>query len=68
MKKLVFLFGMFFLIIGLIPIFLYMNLLYYGYTFNEFINFIIKKVDLYYALFGFVILNVYFFKWRIKNE
>ena len=62
MNKLLFLFGIIFLIIGIIPIFLYMNLLYFGYTFSEYVGYITKKIETIYAVIGFVLLNIYFLK------
>lgn len=67
MNKLIFMFGITFLMIGFIPIFLYINLLYFGYTFTEYVNHILRSKEIFSLLLGFILLNVYYFRKERSN-
>ena len=43
-------------VIGLTNIILYLNLLVNGYTFLEYVNFIIRRVECYFSIIGFIIM------------
>ena len=43
-------------VIGLTNIILYLNLLVNGYTFLEYVNFIIRRVECYFSIIGFIII------------
>lgn len=51
-----FLLGFGLTIIGSIYIISYLNLLTIGYNFTEYVKFITKRVECYYALIGFIML------------
>lgn len=61
-KVLIFLLGLILMIIGLTTIILYINLFSFGYTFKEYINYIIKIPEIYYMVIGFLFINISFFK------
>lgn len=56
-----FLIGFGLTIIGFVFIILYMNLMTVGYTFIEYVNFIIRRPETLYAVLGFIILNLSIF-------
>lgn len=60
-----FLIGFGLMVIGWTYIILYMNLMSIGYNFNEYVNFIIKRIECYYSIFGLLIIIVTFL---IKGE
>ena len=51
-----FLTGFSLMVIGFVFIILYLNLLSLGYNFFEFVNFIIRRIECYYTVIGFVII------------
>ena len=51
-------------VIGLTNIILYLNLLVNGYTFLEYVNFIIRRIECISLILG--ILLIYFSIWRKK--
>ena len=53
-----FLFGFGLMTLGFVYIILYLNLLNTGYTFPEYVNFIINRVECYLPLIGFIIINL----------
>ncbi len=56
-------------VIGCVFIILYMNLVTIGYSFTEYVNFIIRRPEFFLAVGGFVILNFSIFvKGGRKNE
>ena len=67
MKHILLIVGFMFLFIGYISVFSSINLLYYGYTFKEYINYIIKTPEFIYLVFGFIILNIWIFIKGAKN-
>lgn len=64
-----FLIGFGLMVIGFTYLILYLNLLTIGYNFNQYVNFIIRRIECYYSLIGFVIiLLTIFIKGDTKNE
>ena len=59
-----FIIGLFFTVIGLIYIISYLNLLTIGYNFLEYVNFIIRKPECLYAIFGISIITIILIKRR----
>ena len=55
-KFLIFLFGFGLSVIGLSYIIIYLNLLSIGYNFLEYVNFIIRRVECYFSIIGFIII------------
>lgn len=53
-----FLFGFGFSIVGFSFLILYLNILSIGYNFLEYVNFIIRRPECYFSLFGFVIMTL----------
>lgn len=51
-----FLFGFGLMTIGLTYIILYLNLLSIEYNFLEYVNFIIRRVECYFSIIGFIIM------------
>lgn len=56
-----FLLGFGLTIIGCTFVILYFNLMTIGYSFNEYVNFIIRRMEFYYVVIGFIILNLSIF-------
>ena len=64
-----FLLGFGFTIIGLLYIITYLNLLTIGYNFYEYVNFIVRRIECWYAIIGFIILLLsIFISKRDKDE
>ena len=64
-----FLIGFALMVIGFSFIILYLNLFTIGYNFFEYVNFIIRRIECYYALIGFIIiLLTIIIKGDKKNE
>lgn len=61
LRMFIFLIGFGLTIIGFIYIILYMNLMTIGYTFLEYVNFIIRRYECLYALFGLIIMTLVIF-------
>ena len=57
-KIFLFLLGFGLTIIGIIYIILYLNLLTIGYNFNEYVNFIIRRIECWYCILGIVIMLI----------
>lgn len=55
-KMFFFLFGFGLMVIGASVLVLYLNLLTIGYSFLDYVNFIIRRVEFYYLIVGFIIL------------
>ena len=51
-----FLFGFGLMILGFSYIILYLNLLTMGYNFINYVNFIIRRIECYYSILGFIIM------------
>lgn len=56
MRIFFFLTGFVFLVIGLSTIILYLNLLTIGYNFQEYVNFISRRIECYLPLIGLIIM------------
>ena len=56
LRGILFLLGITLTVIGLTNIILYLNLLVNGYTFLEYVNFIIRRVECYFSIIGFIIM------------
>ncbi len=68
-RILFFLIGFSFMVLGLSFIILYLNLLTIGYNFSFYANFIIRRIECYYAIIGFIIvLMTLIIKGDKKNE
>jgi hypothetical protein len=64
-----FLIGFGLMVIGFTDIIIYMNYLTVGYTFHQYVNFIIRSTDLIFIIVGFIIINLcIFIKGGNKNE
>lgn len=55
-------------IIGSIYIICYLNLLTIGYNFGEYVNFIIRRFECYYAIIGLIIMMLSLLLGGKKNE
>lgn len=53
-----FLFGFGIMTIGFIYIIIYLNLLNIGYTFSNYVNFIIRRFECYFTILGLIIMNM----------
>ena len=53
-----FLLGFGIMTIGFIYIILYLNLLNIGYTFSNYVNFIINRFECYFTILGLIIINL----------
>ena len=53
-----FLFGFGLMTLGFVYIILYLNLLNIGYNFSYYVNYIIRRVECYFTIIGFIILNL----------
>ena len=53
-----FLLGFGLMTVGFVYIILYLNLLTIGYNFLDYVNFIIRRIECYFSLFGLIIINL----------
>ena len=53
-----FLFGFGLMTIGFVYIILYLNILSIGYNFLYYVNFISRRIECYFSILGFIILNL----------
>ena len=53
-----FLFGLGLMTIGFVYIILYLNILSIGYNFSYYVNFISRRIECYFSIIGFIILNL----------
>lgn len=56
-----FLVGFGLMVIGFVNIIIYMNYMAVGYSFNEYVNFIIRSSEFIYTIVGFIIVNLCIF-------
>ncbi len=64
-----FLIGFALMVLGLSFLLLYLNLLTIGYNFSNYVNFITRRIECYYAPIGFIIiLLTLIIKGEKKNE
>ena len=68
MKFIIYIFGFVFTLIGFITNILYINLLYFGYTFKEYMQYLIKSPGFIYFMLGVILLNISIFVKGDKNE
>ena len=55
-RAIIFLLGFGLTVIGCSYIILYLNLLTMGYNFVNYVNFIIRRIECYYTIIGFIIV------------
>ena len=55
-RIIIFLLGILFMVTGMISIILYLNLLSFGYSFLEYVNFIIRKLECISLFIGLIIV------------
>ena len=67
MRIIIFLVGFGFSIIGFIYIIAYLNYLAIGYSFTEYLNFIITRIECLLALIGLILITVAIFMKGEKN-
>ncbi len=53
-----FLLGFGLMTVGFVYIILYLNLLTIGYSFLNYVNFIIRRIECYFSLIGLIIINL----------
>ena len=53
-----FLLGFGLMTIGFVYIILYLNVLSIGYNFSYYVNFITRRIECYFTIIGFIILNL----------
>jgi len=53
-----FLFGFGLMTIGFVYLILYLNILTIGYNFTYYVNFISRRIECYFSIIGFIILNL----------
>ncbi len=51
-----FLFGFGLMVIGFTFIILYLNIMSMGYNFNDYVNFIIRRIECYYSIIGLIVI------------
>lgn len=56
-----FLIGFGMMVIGLVNIIIYMNFMVVGYSFKEYVNFIIRSSEFIFVVVGFIIINLCIF-------
>ena len=66
-RIIIFLLGILFTVIGFISLILYLNLLSFGYSFLEYVNFIIRKFKCISLFIGLIIIWISI-SYRRKNE
>ena len=64
----IFLFGFGLTIIGSTYLIAYLNLMPLGYNFLDYVNFIIRRYECWYFLFGIILISVSFYIGGKKNE
>ena len=53
-----FLFGFGLMTIGFVYLILYLNIISIGYNFSYYVNFISRRIECYFSIIGFIILNL----------
>lgn len=66
-RIIIFLFGIILTVIGIMSLILYLNLLSFGYSFLEYVNFIIRKFECISLFIGLIIIWISI-SYRRKNE
>jgi hypothetical protein len=67
LRIIIFLLGILFTIVGMVSLILYLNLLTFGYSFLEYVNFIIRKFECISLFIGLIIIWISI-SYRRKNE
>ena len=62
LKVLTFLIGMIFTIVGMLSVILYFNLMTIGYSFLEYVNFIIGRYEFWCLPIGLILMFIIIFK------
>lgn len=63
-----FLCGFGLMVLGFSTIILYINLFSFGYNFKEYVYYILRQIDFYYVIVGFILINLSIYKKGGKNE
>jgi hypothetical protein len=66
-RIIIFLLGIIFTVTGMVSLILYLNLLSFGYSFLEYVNFIIRKFECISLFIGLIIIWISI-SYRRKNE
>lgn len=66
-KIILYIIGIIFTSFGIFFTIIYLNLLTMGYSFLEFVNFISRKLEFWFILFGIICITLSLERW-IKNE
>ncbi len=66
-KLFIYILGIIFTSIGIFFTIIYLNLLTNGYTFMEFVKFIIRKVEFWFIPLGLILIIISLERW-LKNE
>ncbi len=66
-KVLIYFLGIIFTSIGIFFTIIYLNLLTMGYSFDEFVKFISRKLEFWFILIGIILIALSLERW-IKNE
>ena len=66
-KVLIYFLGLIFTSIGIFITIIYLNLLTMGYSFDEFVKFISRKLEFWFILIGIILIALSLERW-IKNE
>jgi len=66
-RIIIFLLGIIFTVTGMVSLILYLNLLTFGYTFFEYVNFIIRKFECISLFIGLIIIWISI-SYRRKHE
>lgn len=61
LRILFFLLGFGLVVVGFVHIIIFMNLMTIGYSFSEYVNFIIRRYELFYIIVGFILINITIF-------
>ena len=67
LRIIIFLFGIILTVIGIMSLILYLNLLSFGYSFLEYVNFIIRKFECISLFIGLIIIWISI-SYRRKDE
>lgn len=67
-KIIIFLIGYALTLIGFLYIISYLNILTLGYNFTFYVNFIIRRIEFYYVIIGFILIFISLYIPGGKNE
>ena len=57
-KIIIYIIGILLISFGFSTLILYINLLSFGYTFKEYLCYVLSKFETYYILIGFLLINI----------